>query len=389
MKHTRRHTVIVAGLVFLFFLAIINGTRDYWFIFVTLFTMYVAMYRILLINSKNFYRTFYINNEECEIGESVDFEYRLSNTSMWPIAHAKVNIFLSKKISDIAFLSHALFFGPEENHRINHSVKCKRRGFYTLGNIEVSLFDPLRLFETLLHFDKTMDLKVYPKLISIEKISIKAKEFFGNISVNLTTNEDYTSLDRIREYRQGDVLKRVHWKASAKRNELMVKEFDLSADSKVSVIVNGFKGAYQEGDSLTDEYVASVALSICHHFLLEKTDVTLMTNGYQSKQTDGKDVMQYRMFRDHLAQYEAMSSQPFNQFVKRSLQRSYYGSSVILVTPVIDDNLIGMLTKKDKAYLDWNIVYVSNSDENNEAVNYLQQHGISILQVEPNDEIWR
>ena len=55
---------------------------------------------------------------------------------------------------------------------------------------------------------------------------------------------------RIREYRNGDNPKAIHWRSTARRNELMVKEFHESRDENLMILLDLWQPRYPEVEQL-------------------------------------------------------------------------------------------------------------------------------------------
>lgn len=101
---------------------------------------------------------------------------------------------------------------------VTYDVELTGRGDQTLGPTTVRLRDTLGLVETTHEVDATTTLLVYPRVSLIDGAG-----FFGR-----TTGpeiDERTEFDRLREYVPGDRLRDVNWKATAKRDDLLVTTY--------------------------------------------------------------------------------------------------------------------------------------------------------------------
>jgi len=80
----------------------------------------------------------------------------------------------------------------------------------------------------------------------------------------------------VREYRQGDDVRRVHWRSTAKRGELMVRREEQAWDPSASILIDSRLGAHAgEGSKSSFEWAVSAAASIGTRFLDEGYSVEM------------------------------------------------------------------------------------------------------------------
>jgi uncharacterized protein (DUF58 family) len=123
---------------------------------------------------------------------------------------------------------------------VGYEVTYRQRGEHELGPAVVVARDILGLAERELVTDGTDAVLVFP---SVRPLSGAAHaDLYRLYAPEVTTRRE--EFDGLREYVRGDSLRDVHWKSSAKREDLIVKEFVAEADAEsVSVSVGGSRGA--------------------------------------------------------------------------------------------------------------------------------------------------
>ncbi len=112
-----------------------------------------------------------------------------------------------------------------------------RRGSYDLGDCLLTVTDPLRLFRLTRRLPPDEKLTVFPTVLPLEKLRISLTSPLDGQRVKFAPNYDVSQLAGVRPY-QSDPMNRIHWKMSAHRGELMVKEFSPSASKTVIVLLN-------------------------------------------------------------------------------------------------------------------------------------------------------
>ena len=89
-------------------------------------------------------------------------------------------------------------------------------------------------------------LLVYPIPTELNSFKITSIEQIGDMIIDNKAFEDKSRISSLREFREGDSVKAIHWKLSAKLDELIIKEFDNSADTNVIVFVDNYYELYKK-----------------------------------------------------------------------------------------------------------------------------------------------
>ena len=144
-----------------------------------------------------------------------------------------------------------LFYPNDINGRLSLSAPLKRKNrvcftYSTLypGMFEIFIYnatvtDPLHLHTFMLNCDITLHLPVYPEKSDDEyplyPEAFSDSEDDENVSLSLTKSMD---IKEIRDYRPGDKLKDIHWKATARdiNDTLLVKEYENSANRVIVLL---------------------------------------------------------------------------------------------------------------------------------------------------------
>lgn len=112
-----------------------------------------------------------------------------------------------------------------------------RRGKYKTGPITVKGGDPLHLFPWEKKFANHCKVVVYPEGHPLHLLLVEG-ERSGSIKSDQFCYEDMTELKGIRDYREGDSLQRINWKASAKSGSLQTMEFSRKLNAPLLVLLD-------------------------------------------------------------------------------------------------------------------------------------------------------
>jgi uncharacterized protein (DUF58 family) len=155
------------------------------------------------------------------------------------------------------------------------------RGCHTLGPITVSTGFPLGVATRSLTVPGSeRTLWVYPRLFSVEFVPVAGEQFqqMGEaISPRTGGGEDFAG---VREYRHGDSRRSIHWRASARHNELVVKEFMRTVATTITIALDlGRAGNTGEGIETAAEDAVRIAGSIARYGLGQRHHVQLALCG--------------------------------------------------------------------------------------------------------------
>lgn len=119
-----------------------------------------------------------------------------------------------------------------------HEVTCSRRGQYRLESATMTTGDPLGLNAEVKRFPLDLELLVYPRILELQELPLPNHSWLGELPVRRWIVEDPFLTAGIREYRPGDPLGNINWKATARTGELQVHKRDYTADHRLMIFLN-------------------------------------------------------------------------------------------------------------------------------------------------------
>lgn len=157
---------------------------------------------------------------------------------------------------------------------IQYFLRPVERGEYVFGNLNVYISSPLQIISRRFTFNKDQIVPTYPSYIQLRKYELMA--FSNNLfqyGVKKIRRIGHTmEFEQIKEYIQGDDMRTLNWKATAKKNNLMVNQFQDEKSQSVYMIID--KGRVMKmpfnGMSLLD-YAINATL-VLSNVILKKHD---------------------------------------------------------------------------------------------------------------------
>lgn len=155
---------------------------------------------------------------------------------------------------------------PHGFREVEYAVRADVRGRYQIGPLSVRLADPFGLCELPRGFSRVDDLRVLPSVVALPPVRLGGEWNGGGArsgrSVSGAGGDDAAT----REYRRGDDLRRVHWRSTAHRGELMVRREEHPRQCRAAVLLDGRSAAHRgAGGGSSFESAVSVAASIGVH----------------------------------------------------------------------------------------------------------------------------
>jgi uncharacterized protein (DUF58 family) len=172
----------------------------------------------------------------------------------------------------------ALRLAAGSERELEYKVSCDRWGSYLLGALRLVAYDRLRIFRYERSVDFQLPLKVYPRPELVKELlkPLETQVYTGNL-VAREKGEGIEFAD-LRPFVAGDRVKRINWRASARRGELWVNELHAERNSDVILFLDSFTEARRETESTLDRAVRGTA-ALVEHYLEHKDRVGLVSFG--------------------------------------------------------------------------------------------------------------
>lgn len=168
-----------------------------------------------------------------------------------------------------------------------YEVMCRPRGLYRVGPARVTVRDPLGLTESGGSVGTAAELVVYPALEELVGLpAVRGQDptvRTAKANHSHTGGEDFFTL---REYQQGDDIRRVHWPSSARRDVLMIKQLEMPWQSRGLVLLDTRRDAYANEDDFERAVIG--AASVLGHLYGNGFGPTLWTGNESALVADGE-----------------------------------------------------------------------------------------------------
>jgi uncharacterized protein (DUF58 family) len=232
--------------------------------------------------------------------------------------------------------------GPGER-TTQQPILFPRRGLYELGPAEIWTTDPFRLLRFVRKFEIRPRVVVYPEVFELAGFPVRGREA-GAQGALASQGDEFSSL---REYRQGDDRRHIHWKSVARTGELVVKEFSHNAPQRHAVVLDLHRAGHRVPEAEVEDAV-SAAGSVLLHLTRDGLPFRLLCTDIERSTTElGTGEAAYWRAMDLLAAVRADGDMEPGDFLGEKLheEREGLGEGVILVSRSLNDGLVESVRK--------------------------------------------
>ena len=177
---------------------------------------------------------------------------KLSNGDENPIAIKLTNSYLFKTyvklIDEVPFQFQKRDFllwsvlNPGQEKQYQYQLRPTQRGSYSFGSINVFAYSPIGFLCRRFQFNTNQEVPVYPSFLQLRKYDLLAfSNRLSEYGLKKIRRIGHTmEFEQIKDYVRGDDIRNINWKATAKRNQLMVNQYqDEKSQPIYSVIDKG------------------------------------------------------------------------------------------------------------------------------------------------------
>ncbi|MBA2453243.1 MAG: DUF58 domain-containing protein [Chloroflexia bacterium] len=249
-------------------------------------------------------------------------------------------------------VSRVVHLGPNDSQRWRAETTCGRRGRFRIGPLVLRSGDPFGLFPRFHVVPDTDDLLVYPATVDMSAFALPVGDLPGGSAIQKRTPFVTPNASSVRDYFPGDAFNRIAWRASARTNKLMVKEFELDPTADIWIVLDmqaavqaGATGSAAlpnfKGDDVplsfwldsTEEYGVTIAASLARHFLQQNRNVGLISSSAHTTVMPA-DRGGRQMFKilEQLAVVRADGTTPFGELLLAESGLFNRNSTLIVIT---------------------------------------------------------
>jgi len=262
-------TLLVLGFMLSYFFAsLYSSVRILFFLFCLLL---IADY-LLLFTSKGKIRAQRILPDKLSNGDENPIQFQIGNEYLFPVS--------IKAIDEIPFQFQKRDFEQlsplkkGESKTFQYHLRPTERGTYSFGSLNVFAESNIGFLSKRYRFDENAEIPVYPSFLQLRKYDLIAfTNRLHQYGLKKIRRIGHTmEFEQIKEYVQGDDIRNINWKATAKKSQLMVNQYQDEKSQPIYSIIDKGRVMKMPFDALSLLDYAINATLVISNIAIKKQD---------------------------------------------------------------------------------------------------------------------
>ncbi|HVE75541.1 MAG TPA: DUF58 domain-containing protein [Actinomycetota bacterium] len=222
--------------------------------------------------------------------------------------------------------------GDELDHA--YGLNCVRRGVYQVGPLVAIASDPIGVVQRETVLQEPFELLVHPR---VSRVSLRPlSRLFEDPPIRPPVSKPWptgTEFYGMREFRPGDDLRRIVWRATARTGKIMVREAEQGITDHITIVLDTDRGSHSRDGEYSESFEVGIRVvaSLGAVHLNGGFEIKVETNGGAlTRPMRGRD--KTTRFLDVLTRGE-MDRNPLSAALRRLVADPRRDAQLIVVTP--------------------------------------------------------
>ncbi|WP_343047997.1 DUF58 domain-containing protein [Cellulomonas humilata] len=204
-----------------------------------------------------------------KVGERALGRVEVRNVARRPSLPSRVELPVGSAVAEFAVPA----LGPGHSHDDLFAIPTARRAVIVVGPVRSVRGDPFGLVRRSVRWTRPVELFVHPLLVSLAGASSGLlRDLEGQSTRDLSDSD--LSFHALRDYVAGDDRRYIHWRTTARRGSLMVKQFEDTRRTTTALALATDPRDYADDDEL--ELAVSVLASVGVQTIREERDLVVL-----------------------------------------------------------------------------------------------------------------
>ncbi|HOV27027.1 MAG TPA: DUF58 domain-containing protein [Pseudobacteroides sp.] len=382
---------ILSALIFTYFY---GGMVPYGFLYIGIIMPVISFLYTLFILLR-FKYTQSIDKNFITKGDIVNFNLSIHNEDFFLYPYIRINFCGADTIFKDQFQSKSLSLLPFRDKKYSFELECNYRGNYEIGIKSVQFEDFFGLFRLTYKNTETKYITVYPKIVFLERFDLKTNYMSETKSVLNDRFEDMTTVSDLRKYAYGDSLKKIHWKLTAKTQNLMVKNFQSTTQTSCVVFLDLQKNPYShEINTIIEDKVLECAISVIYYCLNNWIPLNFVYYKDEIIDTFANSPLDFDKIYKTMTTISFLEKVGLKDLLKVYLMDNINNSNLVLCTSNLSYDLYNEIYNANYSGYDISIIYVSPSEltggsgsDEDTILSTLTELGVGVYRLNISDDI--
>jgi uncharacterized protein (DUF58 family) len=170
--------------------------------------------------------------------------------------------------------------------KIQYHITPSKRGLFSFEQAQVRVYSPLKFWCRYMRVGQKSSIRVYPNYAEVVRFGLlAADQKVSQMGIHKRRQRgDGTNFQQLREYRRGDRLNRIDWRASSRMGKLISREYQVEKDQQVVLMLDcGRKMRSIDGDISHFDQSLNAMLLLSYVALRQGDSVSVVTFGGEER----------------------------------------------------------------------------------------------------------
>ncbi|MGI6238699.1 MAG: DUF58 domain-containing protein [Christensenellales bacterium] len=294
-----------------------------------------------------------------ERGESLMTIFTVTHASLLPVASIRLKLSVPSAFRPAQEISVSTL--PFVKRTFRYRIVCPHRGVYEAGVTRILASDLFGLVTLSRKSDmRLIRVDVYPRVPDVSPMELKP----GDIGPEMISRavEDTASPSDIRKWQDGDALKKVHWKLTMRKRELMVRVFEESARPDTLIIPDLTEVSAMRDQALTiEDCVCEACAGVAKAQLSAGYPVRMPLTSKRPSEISGQFPPDYMAFVDALMRVTFDSPYEYEQVLMLMMQRMQRTGGAAIVTPRLTTRIADIAVRMQRSGVVTRVIWVTDT----------------------------
>ena len=378
-----RLTGVLAAMAALMAAGLSTGSRIYYL----LFNLLLALILLSLISAAWTLWTVKIDMKgvrpRVARGDTMMTVFTVRHGSLLPVASVRIHLNVPSACAPTQEIS--VRTPPFVERSFRHRILCPHRGIYDAGVTKISAKDMFGLF-TLSRKPriKLIHMEVTPKAMRAEAMELSASDMGPEFMAR--SSEDTASPSDIRAWQDGDSLKKVHWKLSMRRREMMVRTYEESARPDTLIIPDLSEITALKDQQLSiEDCVCESCLGAAKAQLEAGYPVRMPLTSARPSEISGQFAADVPAFADALMRVRFDSPYAYEKVLMLMLARMQRTGGAVLSTARLSVRTADLAMRMQRSGIRTKLIWVTDEarEESLQMLERLKMEGVQVERIDP------
>ena len=276
---------------------------------------------------------------------------------------------------------------PGRVQSLRMPIDAAHVGIYTSGIQTCMIEDMLGMFQRVIRPDETVySLTVLPRVFDVDPLVMAPGDPGSELMAR--ANEDLNAPSDIRAYQPGDAMKKIHWKLSARKQELIVRKFEEPLLQEVLILMDCSRPPFH-GDSQAEADIRDTLLETAASLFSAqmRTDHEIRMPLTGSRPAEADRSIGTTIALKYLAGVDFSETDRFERVLQMESSRMSKVGCVAVVTARLNYAMVDIMTRIHRTGPNLRLYLVTSTPEDANVlplISRLQHSEIEVAYVTPN-----